>query len=213
METIKNFLNDKESINTLINDYLLNVDYHNMYDCKTFADVISNVAEDYGGKRGYEIINTLVEMEEYEWVFDKLNEMYKRSLINDFNDFLKDYVITGDPNKNVSHFVFDLSYYLFDADETHNYFNQRHIDFATLAELYEDEELSINVRYKETAGDYDRYSISLNKYRDYFFVKKGEQPSIDDYKLYNLIIKAVNDRYTRHMCTEKYGTNYNEVCR
>lgn len=209
MNSVKNFLKDKESINTLINDYLLNVDYHEMNDCKTAADVISNVAEDYGGKRGYEIISALIKMEEYEWAFDQLEEMYERSFMKDFNKYLDNDVTPKDP-KNVYAAAFYLMDYVDDEDML-KYFAKYNYDLKILAELYEDEELCINIRYKGT-GIHDRYSISLNRYRDNVIVT-GDKLSINDYQLYDLIIKAVKDRYTRHMCTLEYGPDYNKICR
>lgn len=208
-ESVKEFLQDKESINTLINDYLLNVDYHKMHNCKTLNDVINNVAEDYGGKRGYGIINGIIDMDEYDWVFVQLNEMFEHSLTDDFNDFLNNYVTPKDP-KNVYHFKFNLMYYANDKDML-KYFDGGCYDLKTIAELYKDEELSINIRYKGT-GINSIYTISLNRYRDYFIVT-GDKLSIKDNILYNLIIRVVNDRYTHHTCALQYGPDYNKMYR
>lgn len=134
-----------------------------------------------------------------------MNKKFK----NDFGEFMQG--VTPNPKK-VNTFKFNLIHYVDDEYMT-NYFNLRIYDFKTLAELYKGEELNIKIRYKGEVGDFDKYSISLNKYQDNVINKNGEHPSIDDYKLYDLIIKAVNDRYTRYMCTLKYGHNYNEVCR
>lgn len=209
MESVKKFLQNKESINTLINDYLLNADYHSMNDCKNPADVISNVAEDYGGKRGYEIINSLLDKEEYEWVFVRLEEMYKRSFMKDFNKYLDSDVTPKDP-KNVYGAAFYLMDYVDDEDML-KYFDEHFCNLKILAELYKDEELCINIRYKDTIGDLSRYTISLNKFRDN--VITCDKLTINEHQLYNLIIKAVQYRYTNHMCTIKYGPDYNKMYR